>query len=65
MIFRESTEVQRELVFVCRVLIEDLQAQIEAQMDGPAASARAHSYTKYNSWDTVRPLLMHSHFVSI
>ncbi|XP_062377044.1 carboxypeptidase B [Sardina pilchardus] len=36
------------------ILIEDLQAQIEAQMDGPKVSPRAHTYTKYNSWDTIQ-----------
>ncbi|CAJ1082009.1 carboxypeptidase B [Xyrichtys novacula] len=35
------------------VLIEDLQEAVEAQADdGP--TPRAHSYTKYNSWDKVQ-----------
>ncbi|XP_076147346.1 carboxypeptidase B-like [Alosa pseudoharengus] len=36
------------------ILIEDLQAQIEAQMDGPKVSPRSHAYTKYNSWDKIQ-----------
>ncbi|KAG7523761.1 carboxypeptidase B [Solea senegalensis] len=35
------------------ILIEDVQAAVEAQEDtGP--SPRAHSYTKYNSWDKIQ-----------
>ncbi|XP_041923222.1 carboxypeptidase B-like isoform X1 [Alosa sapidissima] len=36
------------------ILIEDLQAQIEAQRDGPRVSPRSHTYTKYNSWDKIQ-----------
>ncbi|XP_026218810.1 carboxypeptidase B [Anabas testudineus] len=35
------------------VLIEDLQATVDAQADNHP-STRAHSYTKYNNWDTIR-----------
>ncbi|XP_068603888.1 carboxypeptidase B [Brachionichthys hirsutus] len=34
------------------VLIEDVQAAVEAQIDNKP-SPRAHSYTKYNSWDNI------------
>ncbi|KAM3593883.1 uncharacterized protein V6R79_024446 [Siganus canaliculatus] len=33
------------------VLIDDLQVAVEAQADKPPT--RAHSYTKYNSWETI------------
>ncbi|KAL2085537.1 hypothetical protein ACEWY4_018857 [Coilia grayii] len=36
------------------ILIEDLQAQIEAQVDRPEATPRSHSYTKYNTWDQIQ-----------
>ncbi|KAJ8010944.1 hypothetical protein DPEC_G00080410 [Dallia pectoralis] len=39
------------------VLIEDVQAQMEEQLDNEYMDTRAHSYTKYNTWDTVRHLL--------
>ena len=47
-------------MFPCRILIEDLQAQIEAQVESRTVTPRSHSYTKYNSWDKVRAsLVMH------
>ncbi|XP_076827169.1 carboxypeptidase B [Brachyhypopomus gauderio] len=35
------------------VLIEDLQKAVDTQMDS-GSKTRAHSFTKYNSWDTVQ-----------
>lgn len=38
-----------------RVLIDDVQAAMDGQSDsGPAV--KSHSYTKYNTWPTVRSL---------
>lgn len=37
-----------------RVMIEDLQATIDAQTDNKDISPRSHSYTKYNTLDDVR-----------
>ncbi|XP_023263695.1 carboxypeptidase B-like [Seriola lalandi dorsalis] len=34
------------------ILIDDLQTAVEAQAQGP--TPRAHSYTKYNSWDKIQ-----------
>ncbi|XP_078137231.1 carboxypeptidase B [Sander vitreus] len=36
-----------------KVLIEDVQSSVDAQVDNKP-SPRAHSYTKYNTWDTVQ-----------
>uniref|UniRef100_A0A8C7G2T6 Carboxypeptidase B n=1 Tax=Oncorhynchus kisutch TaxID=8019 RepID=A0A8C7G2T6_ONCKI len=36
------------------VLIEDLQAQMEEQLDNRTPDPRVHSYTKYNSWDKIQ-----------
>ncbi|XP_055784035.1 carboxypeptidase B [Salvelinus fontinalis] len=36
------------------VLIEDLQAQMEEQLDNRTPDPRTHSYTKYNSWDKIQ-----------
>lgn len=36
------------------VLIEDLQASIDAQMDNKDVSPRTHSYVKYNNWDKIQ-----------
>ncbi|XP_031440130.1 carboxypeptidase B [Clupea harengus] len=36
------------------ILIEDLQAQIEAQVESRTVTPRSHSYTKYNSWDKIQ-----------
>lgn len=41
------------LLYNYRVLIEDVQVAVDAQVDNEA-SPRAHSYTKYNTWGTVR-----------
>lgn len=37
----------------CRVLIDNLQAAMDAQFDSKARTA-SHSYEKYNDWDTVK-----------
>lgn len=42
-----------------RVLIEDLQATIDAQKDNREPSPRAHRYTKYNNWNEVRGKKQH------
>ncbi|XP_010896452.1 carboxypeptidase B [Esox lucius] len=36
------------------VLIEDLQAEMEEHLDSRDINPRAHSYTKYNTWDTIQ-----------
>ncbi|XP_041726172.1 carboxypeptidase B [Coregonus clupeaformis] len=36
------------------VLIEDLQAQMDEQLDNKTPDPRTHSYTKYNSWDKIQ-----------
>ncbi|KAL1006264.1 hypothetical protein UPYG_G00069910 [Umbra pygmaea] len=36
------------------VLIEDIQAQMEDHLDNRNIDPRAHSYTKYNTWDTIQ-----------
>lgn len=44
--------------FLSRVLIQDLQLAVDGQFDnGPAV--KSHSYTKYNTWPTVRRLARH------
>ncbi|XP_029005237.1 carboxypeptidase B [Betta splendens] len=35
------------------ILIEDVQVAVDAQVHS-GASAKAHSYTKYNTWDTIQ-----------
>lgn len=43
------------LTYFFRVLIDDVQAAMDGQSDnGPAV--KSHSYTKYNTWPTVRSM---------
>lgn len=37
---------------LCRVMYENLQVAVEAQMDDKRAT-KTHDYTKYNNWATV------------
>lgn len=42
----------------CRVLIDNLQAALDAQFDSKVRTA-GHSYEKYNNWDTVKSRIYH------
>uniref|UniRef100_A0A8C3M5M8 Peptidase M14 domain-containing protein n=1 Tax=Geospiza parvula TaxID=87175 RepID=A0A8C3M5M8_GEOPR len=42
----------------CRVLIDNLQAALDAQFDSQARTA-SHSYVKYNNWNTVKSRIYH------
>lgn len=42
----------------CRVLIDNVQAALDAQFDSKARTA-SHSYEKYNTWDTVKSRTYH------
>nr|XP_023661569.1 carboxypeptidase B-like [Paramormyrops kingsleyae] len=44
----QQTEIEHE------ILIDDLQAAIDAQVDNGRISTKAYSYEKYNSWDTIQ-----------
>ena len=46
------------MVSSCRVLIDNLQAAMDAQFDSKVRTT-GHSYEKYNNWDTVKSRIYH------